>query len=101
MGTFKGTLLGVEYTDPKAWEKAAKGVGYVRNNSRRAIDWKAGTEVRVTMRGSERKVRGQVWAKASEGYVWVALEDRTFVAVHTRTLEVSKNPGQAVIGRVA
>lgn len=100
-GEFKGTLLGVEYTDRKAFEKAAKGLGYVQGKaaSRRAIDWKVGTEVRVEVDG--RKVCGQVWAKAAEGWVWLALESRRFVAVHTRTLEVSSNPGQGVIGRVA
>lgn len=97
---FQGTLLGVEYDDPKAFEKAARGLGYTHvGQNRRAVEWKLGTEVRVRFEDG-RRLRGQVWARAEKGYVWLAMEDRTFLSAHVATCHVYTE-GRDAVGRVA
>lgn len=101
-GDFRATVLGVEYTDRDEYEKAARSLGYTRGqrgrSNRRASDWKPGTEVRVQLEAGG-TARGQVWAKAEKGWVWLALDDRTFAKVNVSTLRVEVDGRQ--IGRVA
>lgn len=70
---FSGTVGGVTYADPTAFEKAARNLGYRRHGERpRASAVKLGTEVCVTVDGE--KVRGQVWSHSPRpGHVWLAL----------------------------
>jgi hypothetical protein len=98
MKRFIGTVAGVTYTDPAAWEKAARDMGYRRTRGRTG-DWRVGMAVRVRLDDGA-AVEGQVWAKGPmKGQVWVALNDGAYALLVTRTGEVQRE-GERV-GRVA
>jgi hypothetical protein len=97
---FRGVVGGVTYTDPALFEQAARGLGYHRNGRR--TSWRLGTPVRITLEDGT-KVDGQVWAKAAgRGYVWVALDNGRYVAVHQQSGIAYERPASGErVGRVA
>ncbi|TCJ23036.1 hypothetical protein [Nocardioides jejuensis] len=96
--SFHGTLLGVEYTDPAEFEKAAKANGF--QNGRKDDTWKLGTDVVLTI--NDEKIRGQIWCRAqTRGYVWVALDNGKYVAINTRYGGIYERPGGDELGRWA
>jgi hypothetical protein len=99
MKRFTGTVAGVTYTDPAAWEKAARDMGYRRTRGRTG-DWRVGMAMRVQLNDGTAP-EGQVWAEGpTKGRVWVALDSGVYVLVSTKTGEVCDEHG-AGIGRVA
>lgn len=85
---FKGTVGGVTYTDRRAFEKAARDLGYRLGTSGRTGDWRVGTAVGIRYSDGS-TVLGQVWAKGAEkGTIWLALDNGKFLLAYTRTGDV-------------
>lgn len=81
---FKGVVGGVTYTDTALFEEAAFALGF-RHGGGRVATWKIGTAVSVRLYDGTR-VLGQVWSKAAtDNYVWVALDNGTYVVVNMQT----------------
>ena len=97
---FSGRLMGVEYDDPKLFERAAAALGFKSCRGRVGKkSWALGTAVAVILDGE--RVEGQVWSKASAGYVWIALDNGRYVAVSIRTAAVLDRPAGKPVGQVA
>lgn len=98
---FAGTVGGITYTDRDEFERTARALGF-RDGGARADSWKLGTPVCVTLADGER-VHGQVWAQSEmRGYMWVALDNGRYVAVHTGSGTAYKAPRSSErVGQVA
>lgn len=84
---FKGIVGGITYTDRKAFEKAARNLGY-RLRHGRTGDWRVGTAVGIRFNDGSTVV-GQVWAKGpARGQVWLGLDNGMWLLAHTSTGKV-------------
>lgn len=94
-------IAGVEYTDPEAFEKAARDAGH-RLGMDRTGDWRVGMAVSVMFADVERPgwareygepVQGQVWAKGPFprcGYVVAALDGGRWARIYPHTGHVEE-----------
>ena len=97
---FRGVVGGIEYDDPGLFETAARNLGF-RRNKERGTDWKVGAPIAVRLTDGTR-VEGQVWCRSeTANYVWVALDNGTYVAVNTRYRDAYKSPSGDKVGKVA
>lgn len=98
---FAGTVGGITYTDRAEFERNARALGF-RENGMRARTWKLGTPICLTLADGE-KVHGQVWSKADiRDYMWVALDNGTYAAVHMFSGTAYRSPlSREQVGQVA